>query len=226
MACSAQQRPDGPLTAERQALVLQWMPYARGLASRYQRRHAGLAAHGEDLLAAAWLGLVVAARRWEPARAPFVTVASWWVRAALQRYFARSVYAVPVSGTDGFDRLRVASINTTVVTGPDGDAVDWQEQFPAAEADVPLEERLDAALHGAWLMRAARREVVRRMCRKGSREEASRIAARAFLERQQDNTPVALLAERYGVSRQAMDVALKKAGAAFESWAAEVRGES
>ena len=206
-------------------MVRQWMPYARRLASRYQRRHAGLAAHAEDLRAAAWLGLVVAARRWESARAPFVAVAGWWVRAAMQRYFARSVYAVPLSKTASFDELRAASLNTTVVTGPGGDAVEWQEHLPAAEADVALEERLDAELHGAWLMRTARREVVRRMCRKGSREEASRLAARAFLERQRDDTPVAVLAERYGVSRQAMDVALKKAGAAFEAWAAEVRGE-
>jgi len=75
-------------------LVLAHRPLVRAMARRYTRPGVSL----EDLEAEGCVGLLVAARRFDPSRgAQFSTYAKWWVRAHVQRYAManRRIVAAP-----------------------------------------------------------------------------------------------------------------------------------
>ncbi|MBZ4371460.1 hypothetical protein [Corallococcus sp. AS-1-6] len=212
MACPAQQRPDGPLTTERQALARQWMRYARGAARRYCFGRPRLLGHLQDLEAAALLGLVVAAQRWQPERSGFYACARWWVQAALRTYDRRGSRVVPLSQTATHGEAREVPLET--------------RHGGATEDHERLDERVDARLHGQALLDRVTPEVESRLRVAGGRGEGPRRAVQALLAVVLDGTSVGDFAEQRGLQRQGVYVALKKAGAAFESWAAEVRGEA
>ncbi|MGQ9368381.1 RNA polymerase factor sigma-32 [Azospirillum sp. ST 5-10] len=83
-------------------LVRSHLGYAVKVAKAYRRYGLPLA----DLVAEANLGLVVAARKFDPHRGlRFATVALWWMRAALKEYVLRNWSVVKVGTTDAQRKL-------------------------------------------------------------------------------------------------------------------------
>ncbi|MFP2901449.1 hypothetical protein [Corallococcus sp. 4LFB] len=213
MACSAHQRPDGPLTTERQALAQQWVRYARGAARRYCFGRPRLLAHLQDLESAALLGLVVAAQRWQPERSGFYACARWWVRAALRTYDRRGSRVVPLSETAMHGQTREVPLDEARGVG-------------AQTGPERLDELVDAHLHGPALLERVAPEVEARLRGSGGRGDGPPRAVQALLAVKLSGMTAGDFAKQQGLKRQGVYVALRKAEDAFEDWAAEVRGEA
>jgi len=90
--------------ASRNALVETHLPFVVRLA----RDHRGMGIPVEDLVHDGVLGLIEAARRFDPDRGNrFLTFASWWIRKALLGALARGTGVVPVPS---YQRRRMAEI--------------------------------------------------------------------------------------------------------------------
>ena len=78
------------------ALFVSHLPYAAGITRQWIARSPSLRPHEEDLLQEASIGLLVAARRFRPARGVlFRTYAWWWVTARIRREAQRLGAALP-----------------------------------------------------------------------------------------------------------------------------------
>lgn len=86
-----------PSTGEQQALVTRWMPWARAQAGKVLRRNRDLVVHRNELEQAAYLGLTIAASRFDASRGvSFPSYATHQVRAEMHQAAARVLN--PTSG--------------------------------------------------------------------------------------------------------------------------------
>jgi RNA polymerase sigma-B factor len=135
---------DGDLHARRQ-LIESYLPLARSLARRYERRGEPL----EDLVQVASLALVKAIDRFEPERGlSFSSYAVPTMLGELRRYFRDSGWALRVPREM---QERVLKVNTAVerLSGELGRSPSPQQL--ADELNLPVEEVLEAiAANAAW----------------------------------------------------------------------------
>jgi RNA polymerase sigma-B factor len=98
--------PEAPATSERDALVLKYLPLARGLAARYRHTHIPL----EDLVQVASMGLVMAAGRYDASRGTsFASYAVPTILGELRRHLRDHGWAARVPRGLQEDVMRVTS---------------------------------------------------------------------------------------------------------------------
>ena len=101
-----------PLPAERATLAARNLGFVTWIARDY--RHCGVAF--EDLVAEGYLGLLEAARRFDPERGiKFTTYAAWWIR----KVILSALDAAPVVRRPPTDARRTLSLDAPLAHGPD-----------------------------------------------------------------------------------------------------------
>lgn len=150
-------------------LVVRHLPVARSLAARY----AGRGVEVEDLRQAARVGLVKAARRYDPEQGAFLSYAVPMATGEIRHCFREQARCVRPSGEDdellaqmgesdpGFERAEARVIVEQAIGGLDGaDRMILQLRFVNGLSQAEIGERLDATQ--AQISRALAR-IIRRM---------------------------------------------------------------
>jgi RNA polymerase sigma factor (sigma-70 family) len=115
--------------------------FAAYLAYRYRREGVDI----DDLIQEANIGLLLAARRYDPERGVrFASYAGWWIEAQLRRYLSRHASAVRISEGTRQIRRRLRQAEERLVQEHDHVTL----EMIAAEADVDL-QAAEFALGGA-----------------------------------------------------------------------------
>ncbi|NBD11817.1 hypothetical protein [Corallococcus silvisoli] len=189
-------------------LTLRQMARTRRLEHRHDEAE-GLAAEA----------LLKAAHAWQPSRSRFPWFLRYYVRMEVRTFRHHGARVVHVSEREYYRNGRVKDGL--------GEAVPLDEGL-AAVMPGPAQD-VDGLLDSARLLRRVRGEVSRRLlAARPATAARRRIVAESvglWVERTLEGAPLESLASRMGVSRQAVDQRIARVQVAFESWAAEVRGE-
>lgn len=212
--------PHVPLTAEQQALIVQWLPFSRVLAFRFLKAHPHLRHLEDECYAVAQNAGVKAVQKWRPDHGTYASCLAWWVRAALQDVAKGAV-----------SRTEQISWDTPMGVSPSGRLyMSHSDSYQLCEF-VPSPPQPEETLEEAFARYSALMDeevpvYLVGHCAAPSIQRFARESVALWKRWRIDGETQAALADEMGCSRQAMSQRLSRAQAAFEKWARSIRKEA